>query len=422
MSIHYLTNQIRTRSIESILGYGFIVRIALLLYGILHDNKTNHIKYTDIDYQVFTNGSKAILNGTSPFKDQEYRYTPLVALLFVPNILINEHILKFLFIIADILAGKLIYIINVYQGAHRLNSRLFLLIWLFNPVTIAISTRGSFEPLLLLIILSSIYFLITRNYILAGLLYGISIHIKLYPIIYAIGIYAFLVHKKPYLKNQSKFFYWFNTLTPCQDHYKFGLASIFALGLSCYLSFKYYGIDYVNQSFLYHLQRKDLQHNFSIYFYLFKLAPKHQNTLSQSVFVSQLAAILLLSIKLKGLDSNRRVRLRKLTFYLFSSTFAFVSLNKVCTSQYFTWYLIFIPLIADSVVLSPKKFISMLILWLSSQGIWLFTAYLYEYQHMLWILDLVGYSSIVFFITNLWILSTLTVNFDATGKWGNLHR
>lgn len=401
------------QSCQVFLAYGLLVRLLLLLYSIIHDNFVEHIKYTDIDYHVFTNGSRNLIDGANIYRDTEYRYTPFVALVFVPNLLVNLNFGKLVLISSDIIAAHLLYILNIYQGTHRTNSKLYLILWLFNPLTLAISTRGSFEPILLLIVILSLYMLVGENHFIAGLLYGLSIHIKLYPVIYALPFYIYMVHKRPYFKTQSKTIYWLKTLSPNGNHIKFFTSCLIALSLTSYISFKYYGYPYLEQSVLYHMTRKDLQHNFSVFFYLFRLLPKFQDQLSIVGFFLQSLGIFTISILFSGFDYNKRIRLRKLTFSLFASTYIFVSLNKVCTSQYFTWYLIFIPLIVDSLRITHRKAASIAIVWLVSQANWLAIAYLYEYQNMN-VLNEVGFSSILFLICNSWILWSLCRNFDAS--------
>lgn len=400
---------------KKILFYGFIIRFIALTYSVAHDHYVDHIKYTDVDYHVFTNASRAIINMESPYQDVEYRYSPLIALLFTPNILLNVNVGKLCLITADILSGHLLYLLNIQQGTHRLNSKLYLIIWLYNPVTIAISTRGSFEPILTLIVLASISSLMEDNFLLSGLLYGLSVHLKLYPIIYALSIYIFIIRRKPYLRTQTKISYWIKTLSPGINHFKFLLSSCASLGLSSLISYRYYGQDYLNQSILYHLRRKDLQHNFSVCFYLFRLFPKYQEQLSFATFMFQLIGVLVISTTYSSFETNRRTRLRKLSFSLFGSTLLFVSLNKVCTSQYFNWYLIFVPLILDSVKLESSQLYALLATWTIPQANWLLFAYLYEYRN-LDVFHHLGLSSILFLLCNLWILSLLCRNFNATTK------
>lgn len=401
------------KSTGNLLLYGFIVRLIALSYSILHDKHVDHIKYTDIDYHVFTNGTKAILDGRSPYDDPEYRYPPLVALVFFANILLNENSGKLLLIFSDILCGQVLYTLNIHQGVHRINSKLFLIIWLFNPITIAISTRGSFEPIITLLVIVSVYLLIRGDNFFAGLLYGLTIHIKLYPIIYAISFYFYIVQRKPYMKTQTKVYYWLKTLTPNSSHLKFFVSSGISLLLSSYISYIYYGQDYIEQSFLYHLKRRDTQHNFSVYFALFNLFPEYQDRISTLAFALQFSAVLLVSLLYISFSTNRRVRLRRLTFSLFASTFVFVSLNKVCTSQYFNWYLIFLPLISESIKIRFSKVLCLITTWLLPQAIWLFFAYLYEYQHYD-VLFYVYISSAIFLVSNLYIVVTLCDKFDAT--------
>lgn len=402
-------------SVGRILFWGFILRLLASFYSIFHDSYFEHLKFTDIDYHVFTNGSKQIVEGKSPYSNEEFRYPPIVGLLFVPNILLNQNIGKLFLISADILAGHLQYKLNIYQGVHRVNSKLFLIIWLFNPFTVVISSRGSFEPIITLLVLASLYFLSSSNHLIAGLIYGLSIYTKMYPVIYCLLFYAYISERKPYMINQSKVFYWFKTFAPTRNHFKFYLSCGFSLLSLTYASYRSYGQDYLDSSLIYHLKRRDFQHNFSIYFYLFRLLPEFQDHLSKLAFILQFLGVLATSVLYICLDTNRRTKLRKLTFGLFSSTFLFVSLNKVCTSQYFNWYLIFLPLILDSLKLTPSQAYCIVASWAFSQLNWLFFAYLYEYRNFD-VLEMVGHSSILFLMSNLWILVTLCHNFDAS-KW-----
>lgn len=401
-----------SKSEGTILLYGLFVRVLALLYCIYHDCHVDHIKYTDIDYHVFSNASKAILEGRSPYDDIEYRYTPAVAVIFTPNIFTTFHFGKLLLIVADIIGGHLLYQLSIQQGTHRIKSKYYLALWMLNPMTVAISTRGSFEPILSLLILSSVHLLVGGKHVYAGLLFGLSIHFKLYPIIYSFTLYFYITVKKPYLTNQSRINYWIRTARPNANHFRFFLASVIAIASSSLLSYKLYGHDYLEQSFLYHLRRKDLQHNFSPYFYIFRLYPRHHELISYVAFIAQFIGITFMSAMNVSFENNRRTKNRKLSFSLFTTTFIFVSLNKVCTSQYFIWYLIFVPLVLDSLSLRTRLKCLLGLIWTLTQAIWLFTAYLYEYQRMD-VLHLVGYSSLLFMVSNLSILGIMCAYFKS---------
>lgn len=204
---------IRKYSVERMLLVGFVIRLILVFYAAVHDYFIGHIKFTDVDYHVFNNGSKALFAGKSPYDDEEYRYSPIVALIFLPNVL-NPYIGKLMIIIADVLCGYLQYTINIQQGTQRLYSKAFLLLWLFNPFTISISARGSFEPMLVLLILTFLYSLVNNLNTFGGMMYGLAIHLKLYPIIYSGALYLYLIKRRPYMITQSKLTYWLKTLSP----------------------------------------------------------------------------------------------------------------------------------------------------------------------------------------------------------------
>ena len=93
-----------------------------------------------------------------------------------------------------------------------------------------------------------------------------------------------------------------------------------------YLYFRY-GQIFIDETYLYHITRKDTQHNFSIYFYPLRiaedLAPVFSTVVGLCAFFPQLGATIALTYKYY----------RDLPFCWFMITLAFVTFNKVCTSQ-----------------------------------------------------------------------------------------
>jgi phosphatidylinositol glycan class M len=81
----------------------------------------------------------------------------------------------------------------------------------------------------------------------------------------------------------------------------------------------------------------------------------------------------------------------------------------VITSQYFIWFLIFLPhYLAQSKLYSNKhmmKGIVALLLWIVSQGSWLYFAYQLEFLGISTFDNGLLFSSFFFYISNCWILS-----------------
>jgi len=95
----------------------FLIRIFLVILSEIL-SKYN-ITYTDIDYFVFSDGAKHILNLESPYKRETYRYTPLLALMMIPNQIININCGKIIFVFIDILNGICIEILLNLQNYKR---------------------------------------------------------------------------------------------------------------------------------------------------------------------------------------------------------------------------------------------------------------------------------------------------------------
>jgi hypothetical protein len=129
--------------------------------------------YTDIDYHVFTDAGALFLNGASPYQRTTFRYPPLLAWVGSLNHLVHRSTAKMLFALVDVAAGWIMHRIlvllasNSCEGNSPRNGRSSVRIpmsriaassqqsaffavglgWLFNPMVINISTRGSADTL-----------------------------------------------------------------------------------------------------------------------------------------------------------------------------------------------------------------------------------------------------------------------------------
>jgi phosphatidylinositol glycan class M len=90
-------------------------------------------------------------------------------------------------------------------------------------------------------------------------------------------------------------------------------------------------------------------------------------------------------------------------------TFAFVTFNKVCTSQYFLWYLIFLPIYLPSsrIISQPLVGFGALAAWVAGQAYWLFEGYQLEFLGEQAFVPGLWYAGMVFFAVNCIILSVL---------------
>jgi phosphatidylinositol glycan class M len=172
-----------------------VLRVILLLYGEWQDANMT-VKYTDIDYVVFTDAARFVLQGGSPYDRATYRYTPLLAFILTPNLLIHPSFGKWLFALADIGVGALLHGILVRRGMPAQRALWFDALWLLNPMVANISTRGNAESLLALMVLGALYLVLVRRFYPACALFGLAVHFKIYPVIYAVPLVCLLDHDR----------------------------------------------------------------------------------------------------------------------------------------------------------------------------------------------------------------------------------
>lgn len=185
-----------------VFGAAILLRLALLFYGRWQD-ANSPMKYTDIDYLVFTDASRFVSHGESPYARATYRYTPLLAWLLYPTTFTNSTFSipqsvwfdfgKVLFAAGDIVTGWLILRLLIEkQGMGVERAAKFASLWLLNPMVANISTRGSSEGLLAVIVVAILWAVLLRRMRLAGVLLGLGVHFKIYPFIYAASVWWWL--------------------------------------------------------------------------------------------------------------------------------------------------------------------------------------------------------------------------------------
>ncbi|RWS23645.1 GPI mannosyltransferase-like protein, partial [Leptotrombidium deliense] len=379
-----------------------VIRFLFILYGLIQD-KLFHVKYTDIDYVVFTDGARYLSEGRSPFLRHGYRYTPLFAYILLPNIYCFHAFGKIVFTLFDVLTGLFVFkILNHPKLNLNYNTaKMCACLWFYNPLPLIVSTRGSSDSMITFLVLLTIYLLINKNYSFAGLVFGLVVHCKLYTLIYTLSLYFYLNSSK--LKSIVSPNYW---LPLKSRKFKFVIAAVTAFVCLTYASHVKFGKLYLQEAWIYHLQRKDIQHNFSPYFYVYHLVKdaNSQQWIGYLAFIPQALSILYYSFRYSV--SEKKEKAANLFYALFCETFMFVTLNKVCTSQYFLWYLCLLPLIACFLRIDESNGLKLLITWLIAQLLWLFPAYFYEFRrfnclHIVWLF------SIVFLCVNLFLLFTI---------------
>lgn len=398
-----------------------------------------------------------------------------MSFLLVPNILIHDAFGKLLFCLFDVLTSFLIHRIQRKSGLEPETCRSSTFLWLYNPLPIVISTRGSSESIVTFLVVLCVW--LAGQPIPMGLIFGLAVHFKIYPCIYALSFYfAMSPESSLELKSSSSIWsrlsssLWSRSSTYCTDiETKSSVDSVHSLRLrsttdsneaetqspvspihsqprlsmgcnSCkdsatrtlmepiysmwlllrpsrpkaifvamsaigfllptLTSWFLYKEDYLQEALLYHLTRKDIRHNFSPFFYPLYLLESHQDPrlstiLSSCGFLLQGALVALVSFSFPGPS--------KLPACMFLQTAIFVSLNKVCTSQYFVWYLCLLPLAYPLIQKHRGKALGLFIVWAMAQGLWLACAYYLEFEGKNTFL-FVFVATLLFFLINVYLV------------------
>jgi len=468
MSTSNLSRALFTPSFTVVLAVSAVLRVALILYSEWHDARSV-VKYTDVDYRVFSDAAHFVLHPTDnnkalgpfgewlglgdPYTRATYRYTPLLALLLTPNEWLHQSFGKYLFAACDLLIGLLMHQLLVTRilpsiiplapaeaepvhgdeqaivptesatgkkekvvanPEHRtdrasvISNRATLLVasHLLNPLVFSISTRGSSESVLSFFVLATLYFAYSSRWDAAAILLGLSTHWKIYPFVYGLACLGAIGSERGSRK------WWQRLLT--SEGFRFAFLSAGTFALLSGAMYAIWGYPFLHESYLYHLHRLDHRHNFSPYFYPIYLAYPGQEPLEslemlpiyRQIIRSPLTSFVPQMVLTLGAGILFGRRKGDLAFAWFVQTFAFVVFNKVCTSQYFLWYTLFLPLLIPQLSLSTRRALQLLGVWVGTQALWLSEAYKLEFlgQNVFFSLWVRG---LVYVIGHAWVLAGL---------------
>lgn len=388
---------------------GLTVRLVFILYGNIHD-RFSVVPYTDVDYKVFTDAARHLVEGNSPYLRHTYRYSPLIAYLMMPNIIVGREFGKILFSVFDIfLAAAVKSLVERQLGVAKyasVTAKYCALSWLYNPLSIGISTRGNADSFPCFLIVLSIYFLQSNvfknsitNIVLSGFFLGSAIHLRLYPLAFTFPMYLSLGKYK--INRNTPIKEGLVSLLPNKNQMILAFSCVTSLLFITYAMYLRYGYEFLFETYIYHLLRKDTRHNFSILFYYTYLT-KDQMSFDIVKILAQVSKCVLLFL----LSLNYGCDPKTLPFAMFAQAVVLVAYNSVMTSQYFIWFLSLLPLVLKDFKMEPGKIVYLVFLWIATQCAWLFFAYQLEFKcrqvfMLIWCQSIMFYGSNVFILTQL---------------------
>eukprot|EP00667_Euglena_gracilis_P009666 EG_transcript_9832 len=308
-----------------------LVRGALLGYGAWMDANFK-LKYTDVDYFVFTDAARFMAAGQSPYLRATYRYTPLLALLLQVN-LWHPVAGKLLFAGMDLVVGYCLLALLSQPGRRVPHPLRYVALFLFNPVVVNVSTRGNADCLVVFLVVATLYLVVARRLTAAAVMYGLAVHTKLYPIVFALALALYIGRTQD--AHGGTLPAW--RLIFRRDSLLFAVTSAGVFAAVTYLCYHWYGWPFLHETYLYHFGRTDNRHNLSPYFYDIYLS------LAASAEPSLLLKVLAFIPQCLVLFCTSLATYSDLPLCLFLLSHVFVIFNKVCTVQYFVWYLALLP-------------------------------------------------------------------------------
>jgi len=241
----------------------------------------------------------------------------------------------------------------------------------------------------------------------AGVLLGLSVHLKIYPIIFSLPLFLSVPLASPKSRSAGRGGQTSSVgsrviaeLCDARRWLFAASAAVSCIGVTlvCYWVC---GWRFLEEAYLYHITRTDHRHNLSLYFYPLYLSADTAaaKAISLLAFVPQIVLLVVLSIKYAS---------RHIALCICCQTIAFVALNKVSTVQYFVWYFALLPIaVARGESWSLRWVSACAASWVLGLASWLGTAYHLEFRGWPVWLTLQCASGVLFFAHMLLIVALL---------------
>lgn len=301
--------------------------------------------------------------------------------IMIPNHYLFPDYGKLFFSVVDILSGITIYRIFTITKIETKNALLYTSLWTLNPLVIVITTRGSADTVECYLVFLTIQFLIQGKIVMAAIIFGLSVHFKVYPIVYSLLFFLYCHQLKDRKRSN-----WMNA-------FSFAFISGFTFIFLTWVFYWVYGITFIQQTLLYHASRVDVRHNYSVVFYPLYLMSSIRKEVGCWVWIPHFLLFPLISF----------FYCNNLSYGVFLLSFLFVMFNKVVTAQYFLWWIAPLILIVPSCSLTRRQWIGLFSAFFLSQNLWNYYAYRLEFggENMFLLLWL---CCIIIFLTNLFFV------------------
>ncbi|EPY42879.1 phosphatidylinositol glycan, class M [Angomonas deanei] len=389
-------------SITHLLIFGIVVRAILLIFAEYQD-RNFRVKYTDIDYMIVVDGAREMYGGGTPFDRTTYRYTPLLAVLALPAVLIANPLGKVVFTLADVGAAFYAYKVLTKFATERSAKWMVSFFILFNPIVLNVSTRGNSDMLITFMSMFVLSRFFDKKYFSAAAMLGFAVHLKIYPIIYALPLVLGVIENSEGRSYIKKFMNAFPTILLC------GILFVVCFAVPTYLCYLKFGYRYLYEALIYHFYREDHRHNFSPYWLLMYI---NMGRRAMGVGVDHSAGLFAFIPQFIVLFYSAWRLRRNIAHACCVQTVLFIAFNKVCTVQYFVWFIPFLPFVfceplntatgKKSARPSLWTMCAAFTLWSLTIPLWVVTAYPLEFEGKnlfgrLWIVSCVFYMATILF-------------------------
>jgi len=122
-------------------------------------------------------------------------------------------------------------------------------VWLFNPLTVTVSTRGNAESLIAVLVLLMLLLLAhdgPYGILFSAVAYGLSVHMKIYPVTYALSLYLHINRQHVTNKLEDNvncgcaWFRHFRCMWPTSSSVMFVLASLLTFLLATIICYNWW--------------------------------------------------------------------------------------------------------------------------------------------------------------------------------------